>query len=429
MIVDKQVQNSYIMDRIIEKKRWNRKRILLIISLVVPLIVVLYFMLIHSKTSRITIDKNSVQITEVKSTGFQEYIPVDGIVLPRTTIYLNAVMGGTVKHIYVEDGEMLDINDTIVKLDNASMELSFMEQETRIFEAINNLENTQINLEKNTLLRQQEIINIKYRIDQATKNFNRMKHLFQDSLISEVEYEDAERDYMMNVEQLKISLELKRIDSLSTVKRTAQNSATMGRLKGNLELLRQSYDNLFIKAPAGGILSSFNLQPGQTMSQGEHIGQIDVPSDGFMVRADIDERYLSRITIGLEATFSYEDLQYVVEVRKIYSDVNNGTFQVDLHFHDDYPEFLKRGQTIRMRLNFSGADDATIIKRGNFYQETGGQWIYVLDESGEFAVKRNIRLGRQNIREYEVLEGLEEGEKVIISGYKNLYERDKIILN
>ncbi|PLW99057.1 MAG: hypothetical protein C0593_04150 [Marinilabiliales bacterium] len=415
------------MDRIIEKKQWPIKRVLLFIFLVLAVMVVLYLLIFQSKTSKISIDKNAVQITEVKRTGFQEYIPVDGVVLPRTTIFLNAVMGGTVKKIFVEDGEMLSMGDTIVKLDNASMELSFMEQETRIFEAINNLENTQINLEKNTLLRQQEIINIKYRIDQTTKNFNRMKYLYQDSLISQVEYEDAERDYRMNLEQLKISLELKRVDSLSTFKRTAQNNATMGRLKGNLELLRQSYDNLYIKAPAGGILSSFNLQSGQTMSQGEHIGQIDVPSDGFMVRADIDERYLSRITVGLEATFEYENQQYIMEVRKIYSDVTNRTFQVDLYFRNQAPEYLKRGQTLRMRINFSGADDALIIKRGNFYQETGGQWIYVLDQSGDFAVKRNIRLGRQNIREYEILDGLEMGEKVIISGYQNLFDRDKII--
>lgn len=427
-IVDYIEQNNDTMDRIIEKKQWPLKRILLVVFIVLSALFVLYFLIFHSQTSKVSIDKNAVQITKVKNTGFQEYIPMDGVVLPKTTIFLNAVMGGTVKKIYVEDGELLQQNDTIVKLDNATMELSFMEQETRIFEAINNLENTQINLEKNTLLRQQEIINIRYRIDQATKNFSRMKHLFDDSLISVVEFEDAERDYKMNVEQLKISLELKRIDSISTVKRTAQNAATMERLTGNLTLLRESFDNLYLKAPSSGVLSSFDLQPGQTMSQGAHIGQIDVPDDGFKIRAAINERYLSQITTGLEATMEYEKTIYTAVVKKIYSDVVDGEFQMDLFFSNGYPEHIKRGQTLRMRLNFSSADDALIIKRGNFYNETGGKWIYVVDESGEYAIKRDIRIGRQNIREYEIMDGLEEGESVIVSGYKDLNEKDKVIL-
>ena len=203
----------------------------------------------------------------------------------------------------------------------------------------------------------------------------------------------------------------------------------MARLKSNLVLLRENYDNLFIKAPANGVLSSFDLQPGLTMAQGEHIGQIDMPDDGFKVRADIDERYLSRITIGQEATLEYENTVFIAEVRKIFSDVNNGTFQVDLYFTNGFPDFIKRGQTLRMRLNFSSADNALVVKRGNFYQETAGKWIYVVDDSGEFAVKREIRLGRQNIRDYEILDGLSEGEKVIISGYKKFNERDKIIFD
>jgi HlyD family secretion protein len=164
------------------------------------------------------------------------------------------------------------------------------------------------------------------------------------------------------------------------------------------------------------------------MSQGEHIGQIDVPGDGFKIRAAINERYLSQITTGLQATMTYEDIAYTAEVRKIYSDVVNGEFQVDLYFIDESPDHIKRGQTLRMRLNFSSADEALTIRRGNFYQETAGKWIYVVDESGDYAIKREIRIGRQNIREYEILEGLEEGEQVIISGYKNLNEKDKVIL-
>ncbi|MCD4735062.1 MAG: efflux RND transporter periplasmic adaptor subunit [Bacteroidales bacterium] len=414
------------MDRTIEKKFWTTRKILNISAIVVFLVFLIYLLFIRDRRSKLYVNLSQVTIAEVLKDKFQEFIPVDGIVYPKNTIYIDAVQGGIVERVFVEDGELLEDGDTILKLSNPNMELSFMEQETRIYEAINNLQNTKINLERNKYIRQKEIVQLQYEIDQTNKDFTRKKQLYDQKVISDVEFEDARRDYEFTIKQLRISFDLKKLDSIATVRRTFQINNTISRMETNLDMLQLNLDNLYIKTPSDGKLSSFSAEIGETKSAGERLGQID-KRDGYKLKARIDERYISRVYINQPAEFDFSDKTYELEIKKIYSDVTNGSFEVDLLFTNKEPSHIKRGQTIQLKLKFSSPSDATIVKRGGFFQTTGGNWIYVLDESGDAAFKRDIRIGRQNTGYYEVLEGLDPGEKVIVSSYDSFGNKDKLV--
>ncbi|MGE5382828.1 MAG: efflux RND transporter periplasmic adaptor subunit [Omnitrophica WOR_2 bacterium] len=416
------------MDRIIEKKTWTVGRILTLSGAAVFTILVIWMFAFRDKRSKLYIQKDQVTIAEVVEGKFQEFIPVDGVLLPKNTVYIDAVQGGVVDDIYVEDGAILKKGDPILKLSNANMELSYMDQETRMYDAINNLANTLISIEQLKYTRQKEITELNYQIDKLKTDFNRKEIFFHDKLISLKEYEDAKRDYDYASNQLKISLKLKRLDSISGVRQSQQISSSMDRMQANLSLLKRNMDNMTIKSPGDGKLSSFNVEIGETKNAGEHLGQIDIPG-GFKVRANVDERYISRIFNGQEAEFDLGGEVYHLVVHKIFTNVTNGSFQVDLLFSGKEPDNIKRGQTLQLRMKFSSETNALTIKRGGFFQETGGNWIYVVNKEGTFAQKRNIKIGRQNIYSYEVLEGLKPGEKVIISSYEPFGDKEKLIFN
>lgn len=414
------------MDRPIQKKKWTTGRIVLMIGGAAFAYLIIHLLFIRDTRTRIYVDPRELSIVTVQRDKFQEFIPVDGIVYPKNTVYIDAVQGGVVEEVFVEDGALLKKGDPILKLSNPNMELSFMETETRIVEAINNLQNSKIDLERNKIFRQQEIVDLQYQIDQTTKNFQRTERLYADSLISTKEYEDAKRDYEFSMKQLTISLKLQRLDSLATVDQERQIQQSIRRMYDNMGLLHKNLELLYLKAPVDGKLSSFSVEIGQTKSQGEHLGQIDL-QDGFKLQANIDERYVSRVYKGQEAELDFGGRTYRLAVYKIYTGVSGGSFPVDLLFSGDAPDNIKRGQTIQLRLEFSRPSDAIIIKRGGFFQTTGGNWIYVVDPSGRFALKRRIRLGNQNTYFYEVLEGLQEGEKVVVSSYEPFGDKEKLI--
>jgi HlyD family secretion protein len=420
------LKHTHLMDRIIEKKKWTTARVATIAGIALFVLFILYLLFFRDKSSRVYVNRDQVTIATVMQDKFQEFIPIDGVVHPKTTIYIDAIMGGNVQQKFVEDGAMLKKGDTILRLVNTNLELSYMEQETRIFEAINNLQNTKIALEQNKFVRQKEVVSIQQQMEALQSNFMRQSHLYGNNLISDLEYEESERNFRYTMKQLELSLELQRLDSVSAQRRYRQIDVSMDRLFNNLELLRMSLGNLYVTAPASGKLSSFSIEVGQTASVGVHLGQIDVPGD-FKLRANIDERYLSRVFVGQEAEFDFGGRTFNLTINKIYTDVTAGTFQVDLFFDEGYPPHIRRGQTIQLRLKFSGETDAIIVRRGGFFQQTGGNWIYVLDATESFATKRPIRINRQNIMHYEVLEGLQPGEKVIVSSYDNFGNKDRVI--
>ncbi len=414
------------MDRAIKKKKWTLKRLLTIGAIAVFLFFLIYLLFIRDKQSKLYVNQDQLSIATVLEDKFQEFIPVDGVVFPKNTIYIDAVQGGIVEAVYVEDGAILKKGDPILKLMNANMELRTMEQETRMLDAINNLQNTKIQLEQSRFVREKEIADLTYRLQQAEIDYSRKKQLIENEIISRKEWEDAERAYLGLSRQLELTRELQKLDSVFAYSQIGQINQSMYRMGNNLELLHKTIENLNIKAPADGKLSSFSAEIGEIKSVGEHLAQID-RMDGYKLKARIDERYIARVFVGQEAEFDLNRNTYKLKISKIYTDVNNGTFEVDLLFTDEAPESIKRGQTVQLRVIFSSAQDAIIVKRGGFFQETGGNWIYVVDPSGSFAEKREISIGRQNTRYYEVKAGLDPGEKVIVSSYKSFGSKDKLV--
>ncbi len=415
------------MDRIIEKKKWTKSKIIIIAAIAAFLFLIIYLLFIRDNSSRLYIDKNQLTIAKVKTGKFREFIPVDGVVVPKHTYHIEAIQGGVVEAVFAEDGDIVHKGDTLLKLLNTAMELSYMEQETRMLAEMNNLQNTKLSLEQNKFLRQKEIVQLQYQIDQAEVDFQRKVQLYENGVIADKEFEDAQREHIFTQKQLKISLELQKLDSISREAQKQDIEASLSRMKDNMKLLRKNMDNAYVKATADGKLSSFNLEIGQTKSIGEHLGQIDLVT-GFKMEARIDERYVTRVFIGQEAELSFAGKIYKLYVDKIYTDVQNGAFKVDLLFKDDItPKGLKRGQTVQLRLTFSNETNAIIVKRGSFFQDTGGNWIYVIDESGEFAFRRPIKINRQNTSYYEVTEGLSDGENVIVSSYYSFGDKEKLI--
>ncbi len=414
------------MDRAIQKKKWTTKRILTIGAIAAFVFFILYLLFFRDKQSRLYVNKDQLSIATVIEDKFQEFIPADGIVYPKNTVYIDAVTGGIVEAVYVEDGAILKKGDPILKLMNANMELNTMEQETRMLDAINNLQNTKIQLEQSRFNREKEIASLSYQLQQAEIDYDRKKQLFSNQVISRKEWEDSERNYLGLKRQLELSSELQKLDSVFAYSQIRQINASILRMGDNLELLRKTIDNLNIKAPADGKLSSFSAEIGEIKQVGEHLGQMDM-LDGFKLKTRIDERYISRVFVGQEAEFDFNKKTYNLIIKKIYTDVVSGTFEVDLLFEGDSPELIKRGQTVQLRVIFSSASDAVIVKRGGFFQETGGNWIYVVDPSGTYAEKREISIGRQNTRYYEVKGGLDPGEKVIVSSYKSFGGKDKLV--
>jgi HlyD family secretion protein len=414
------------MDRPIKKKKWTIRRIVVIAGIALLVFSFVYLLFFRDRQSKLYVYREQLSIATVSEDKFQEFIPVDGVVYPRNTVYIDAIQGGIVETVYVEDGALLKKGDPILKLMNANMELSTMEQETRMLDAINNLQNTKIRLEQNKFNREKEIAELSYRLQLAGIDYERKKQFIRDKLISQKEWEDAELEYFGLKRQLELSRELQKLDSVFAHKQISQINQSIIRMGENLELLRKTIESLNVKAPVDGKLSAFGAEIGEIKQAGEHLGQIDM-QDGYKLKARIDERYIARVFAGQEAEFDLSKKTYRLNISKIYTNVSGGTFEVDLLFTEETPESLKRGQTVQLRVIFSSADDALIVKRGGFFQETGGNWIYVIDPTGRFANKREISIGRQNTRFYEVKNGLEAGEKVIVSSYKSFGGKDKLV--
>jgi HlyD family secretion protein len=414
------------MDKIIKKKKWTTRRIVTIVALSLLAFLIVYLLFFRDKSSRLFVEKDKISIASVQQDSFQEFIPVDGIVQPIVTIYIDAVFGGRVDEIFVRDGATVSQGDPILRLTNATIEKDYMFQENQALEVLNNYQNTQLNLERNKFTLERQMADLEYQKEIATADFKRKSELYKNQHISVEEFEISEREFQIAQRRYDIAYRAMQHDSIYTHTQMVQIKESIDRMQENLRMLNENLKNLTITAPIDGQLSSFHAEIGETRNSGENIGQIDV-LDAFKLRARIDERYVNRTHVGQKAQFDYSGQTFYLEIQKIYSNITNGAFEVDLYFTDSVPEGIRRGQTIQLRLEFSGVTDAIIIPRGGFYQETGGNWIYVLDPSGSEATKRNIKIGRQNIHHYEVLEGLNPGEKVIVSSYDMFGGKDRLI--
>ena len=377
--------------------------------------------------SSLNVDKTKLSIAKVEKNKFQEYIYVDGTAQPLRTVFIDAVQGGTVEEIFVEDGAILKKGDVILKLANPSVELDYMNRETQMYDIINNLQNTKLNIEQSKFAKEKEVVDLNYKIDKSKKEFETNSQLYKEKVISTKEYEYIKRDFEMLIKQRDIVLRSQKHDSIYNLIQISQIKSSIERLGKNLILLKENLGNLYIKAPIDGQLSSFNAEIGETKNIGQNLGQIDA-LEGFKIKASIDEHYLGKVFVGQEADVDYNNKTFTLKVKKIYTKISSGKFDIDLVFSEAPPIDIKKGQSLQVRLKFSGVSDAIIIPKGGYYQETNGNWIYVLDASGKYAIKRIIRTGRQNSEYYEILEGLSIGEEVITSSYDSFGGKDKIVI-
>ncbi len=415
------------MDRKVKKKTWTVKRIGGMAAVLFFLIAIIYGVLSTAGGSRLNVQAEKITIAQVSRGAFQEYIPVIGTLEPIKTVYLDAVEGGRVDQIFVDEGSMLEQGDQILKLTNNNLQLQMLNNEARMYETMYYLRQARLSMEQNSLNLQQQMAEIDYRLGELQRKHVRYQQLHEKGLISQQEYKQVRDEYRYMERRRDLTLRTFQQDSLLRQANIGQLEAQVDHMQQNLEVVRQNLDNLMVRAPIDGQLTSLNAEIGESISPGQRLGQVD-EIDEFKVIIPIDEHYLSRVSIGQEGTFTFAGSTYKVQTTKVYPEVQNGRFRVDMEFTGETPGGLRRGQTLHINLELAAPSMAMLVPRGGFFQTTGGNWIYVVSEGGDAATRRSIRLGRQNPQYFEVLEGLEPGERVVTSSYDNFGEVDVLVL-
>ncbi len=415
------------MDRKIEKKKWTPKKIIWLSIGGIFAFLILYNLILGDHSTKFNVQKERISIEEVKKDFFQDYITVTGTVEPISTIFLDAMEGGRVEEIVTEEGTMIKKGDVILHLSNTNLHLEIMNREASLAEQINNLRNTRLSMEQNKLSLTKQLLELDYKLNIQKREYENSKDLFSKKFISDKEFEEEKEYYEYLFKTRELVIENQKQDSLFRAIQVTQLENSVEQMQLNLKFVRNKLDNLSVKAPVSGLLVSVNAEIGEAKSRGQRLGQIHV-LDEFKIHLEIDEHYISRVNANLIGEFDFTGKTYKLRIKKIYPEVRNGRFGVDLVFAKDVPVKIRTGQTFRVKLELGESKIAILIPRGGFYQSTGGQYIFVIDPSEKFAVKRNIRLGRMNPRYYEVLEGVEPGEKVIVSSYDNFGKAEKLIL-
>ena len=415
------------MDRVIAKKKWNTKRIMMIVGVValVGLIFASYYF--TSGKSRLNVNTERITISEVKKGPFQEFIPVNGVVLPVTTIYLDALEGGRVEEKYVEDGAIMKKDQPILRLSNTDLELSLVNQETSVFNLLTQMQISKNAAQQNTIGKLTQKTDVENSLKEAERVYNLNKKLYAEKVIGSQEFKQAENNYNYQLQRKKLADDVLQKDAVSTSQEADQAKQSFARTQNALAVMRKKVGDLIVRAPVDGQLTSLDAEIGQSKNKGERLGQIDVMS-GFKVRVDVDEHYISRIFAGLEGEASVAGKDYRLSIKKVFTQVNNGRFQVDMAFIDSVPAGIRRGQSLQIRLALSEETQALLLAKGGFYQQTGGNWIFKVSDDGKVAYRTDIQLGRQNPDFYEVMQGLKPGDKVITSGYENYANMQELIL-
>jgi HlyD family secretion protein len=415
------------MDRVIEKKKWSTKRILTIAGIVavVALIAASYYF--TSGNSKLNVDSDRITVSEIKKGTFQEFIPVNGVVLPLTTIYLDAVEGGRVEEKYVDDGAIMKKDQPILRLSNTDLQLGLVTQQTNVYNLLTQMQISKNAAQQNTVSKLNQITDVESELKEAERIYKLDKYLYEQKAIGSQEYQKAKNDYDYYVQKKALADKILQQDSVSTAQQANQARQSFEGSQNALNVMRQKVGDLIVRAPIDGQLTSLDAEVGQTKNKGDQLGQIDVLS-GFKVRVDIDEHYISRIFTGLKGEFDFADTTYQLVIKKVYTQVTNGRFQVDMEFVGNVPKGIRRGQTLQIRLALSDETQAVLLPKGGFYQKTGGNWIFKVSADGKKAYKVDIQLGRQNPDYYEVLEGLKPGDKVVTSSYENYGDMQELVL-
>lgn len=416
------------MDIPLEKKRFTTKKIAIIVGSAILAILILFVIFSSTGNSKLNVEKERITISTVQAGNFQENIPVNGVVLPIKTIYLDAIEGGRVEERFVEDGAMMKKGEPIIRLSNTDLELSLVNQETQVYNLLTQIQRTQNASRQNTINRLNQLTDVKNSLKEAKRKYELNSKLYEKGAIGRQDFEESENNYDYQKERLELTQRVLDQDSVSSRQETNQARESYQRTRKALELMRRKVGDLVVKAPVDGQLTSLDAEIGQSKSKGERLGQIDVISS-YKVQAEIDEHYISRIFNGQIGSFVFNGKEYQLEIKKVYTQVSNGRFRVDMHFLDGVPENIRRGQSLQIKLALSQEKEAILVSKGGFFQQTGGNWIFKVSEDGESAYKSSIKLGSQNTEYYEVLEGLEPGEKVITSSYSNFGDIDELVIN
>lgn len=391
------------------------------------LLVLILWLVFRPSQSVLRVDRSSLVVSEAFKGEFNDYIRVSGQVQPMTTIQISPLEGGVVEEIMIEEGSQVKEGDAILRLSNEDLDLQILNSEAELAEKENMLRNTMISMEQQKLSLRQDRLQYEMEVRRTRREYLQMKTLYEEKLIAREDWVKSEENYRLACDRLELVKEREQQDSIYRSIEIDRMEESLENMQRNMQMIRMRKENLCIKAPINGELGLLDVVLGQSVSSGMKIGQInDLTS--YKIEAQIDEHYIDRVNTGLEATFERQNESFRAVIRKVYPEVREGKFKADFRFKGKQPDNIRTGQTYYLNLQLGQAEDAVIIPRGTFYQQTGGRWIYVISEDGSKAVKRPISLGRQNPKYYEVLEGIEPGEKVIVSGYASFGENDVLLL-
>lgn len=411
------------MDRALPKRFWTQQRIAIAAGATVVTGLLAYTFLFADHRSKLNVEREKITVSAVTTGPFEDFIAVTGVVQPLKTIRLDAIEGGYVTQKLVEGGTQVAQGQVLLKLENQNLKLSFLQSETEANRLVNDLQNTrqQLRIARYTLRR--TLADLEAQIEQAKDTYDRQATLIKDKVVSEEDYLRAKRAYERLVKQREIEVESQKYQEDNSKLQIQQLEGTLQRTQRNVALWQQTLDNLVVKAPVSGQLSSIDVEVGSNINRGQNIGQID-DLNGFKMRVGVDEHYISRVFAGLNGSFEFNGKMHQLSISRVYPEVRNGRFEVDMIFPNGAPAGIKRGQSSPIQLELGKAAQATLLPVGGFFSDTGGNWVYVVDKSGKRAVKRSITLGRKNPEFYEVLEGLRPGDQVITSSYENFGENE-----
>ena len=389
-------------------------------------LIVIVVLLATTSADSLKVDRNSLTMASVEKGEFNDYTRVSGSVQPLVSVQLSPHEGGIVQEILIEEGSQVKTGDPILILSNDNLDLQILNAEAELAEKENILRNTMIQMEQQKLSVRQEELQLSTEVQRNLRNFKQQEALFKDKLIPREDYLKAKEDYELAEKRYQLVKERSIQDSLYRSVEIQQMQQSLGNMRLNMEMIRGRKEKLIVRAPIDGELGLLDVNLGQSVAEGSMIGQIN-SMDSYKLETKIDEHYIDRVVPGLLANFERQGKQFEVILRKVYPEVREGKFQADFKFEEDHPENLRRGQTYYLDLQLGQPEEAVIIPRGTFYQKTGGRWIYVLDKNGNKATKREIKIGRQNPQYYEVTEGLEPGEQVIVSSYERFGDNETLI--
>lgn len=415
------------MDRVIEKKTWTTKRLLTIggIVAIVALIAVAYYN--TSGKSKLNQDTDRLTISEIKKGPYKDNIPVNGVVLPLTSIYLDATEGGRVEEKYVEDGAQMKKGEPILRMSNTDLMMTMMSSQNNVYNTLTQMQINQNAASQNTVNKRTAMADVESQYNEAERIYNLDKKLYAEKAIGMQEYKQAENNYNYYRQKRQLTEQILSQDSISRAQQAAQDKRSYQGSQNALSIMEKKVGDLIVRAPVDGQLTSLDAEIGENKNKGQRLGQIDVLS-GFKVRVNVDEHYLSRIFVGQTGDFSFANKSYKLKIKKVFTQVLNNTFQVDMDFVGEVPQGIRRGQTLQIVLALSDETTAILLPKGGFYQQTGGNWIFKVSEDGKTATRVDIQLGRQSIDYYEVLGGLNPGDKVITSSYENYGTIQELVL-